>query len=179
MDEGRQVVIKYIGRDIYKMIIWYILRALRNQFNLLKPMKQWPNVTVHVPKQRQHLIFKYFAKHALITISCFYEFCREVSNKFTDEIRIQKCFCGETLGYMIERSLPNFIWIYSEKQRTKHFVNCDKGIVSCCDKRKCKDNRFRCFAFGAYEHCLRCMSRLGHDTDAIIKEWEKTQVVPF
>ena len=95
MNKERGFVIKLVGKDIYQLLIRYLLRALRSQFDLKCNMRRWPNIcccSVIIGKQF-HPIFMYLVKHAMLTMRSFhmlFTVCKKKWKKF----RVYNCLCG-------------------------------------------------------------------------------------
>jgi hypothetical protein len=185
MEEARVVVVKWIGKDVYRLLLRYILKALRGQFDLLKPLSKWPRSSLKT--KLVHPVFKYFAKHALITIEAFYEFCKEASLNFTFPIKVQRCLCGETIASNVG---GKYVWLYKEKRRSfeckEAFLKGDPIMsredcltARCCESCSYKliQCRYSCrfMIFEELEYCGR--SRKVNEN--FISKWEEKQLVPF
>ncbi len=163
-----------VGRDVYKLLLQYVMRALREQFNLSQPLRKWPTVSGPL-LPGEHPTMKQLARHAIISMQRFYEFfnhCRLRMGKF----RIFVCLCGKrfatdkTLFRESEEvaGMPEPLY---QQLYLFQYVAC----VVCLDCWKYCKCRYKTKILKTMKCCFDC----DETDDEAIEQWEKLQLKPF
>lgn len=182
MNEERAFVIKLVGRDIYQLLLKYLLRALRSQFNLQHNLRKWPNNSRNLEPGPMHSVMVYLAKHALMTMYQFHNLfsvCKQRWKRF----RVFNCLCGKQFGSQA-RKWPDFNVAYTTNNEgidvvTLNIIN-GRECVACdnCSKRcyRCS-KRILCHMAS----CGDCERRKAEEIQNVeaIQEWLKLQKYPF
>lgn len=179
MNKERGFVIKLVGKDIYELLICYLLRALRSQFNLKHNICKWPKSSTIIIDKEFHPVLMYLAKHALATINSFhklFEVCKTKWGKF----RVYNCLCGKQFGrnncanYAYNAKGDRIIVRQLSIIYTRDCVVCHICVRICM---RCRNEIMFC----NMPCCLNCEA---NDADVIqnvkaIDNWLKLQKYPF
>jgi hypothetical protein len=171
MEQERAGIIRWINRDIYKLLLQYILRALRSQFDVTKPLGEWPRYRGYQHK-RLHPVFKYFAKHALLTVFAFHNIVSQHPG-----VRLNVCLCGklfaQPLGHLIGGKQKFKCQLVHFDAHT--YVFCCVDCTKRCPRRHCSEQ-----ILIGMESCIFCERELEMMQNANVRiEWLKKQKVPF
>ncbi len=120
-----------IGRDIYSLLLKYLLRALRSQFNLRKKLKQWPSNPLTDSSQIHHSVTIYLAKHAILTMHRFYELFRNCEAQAWTRINIFNCPCGKQFGVSFWQLHKNAIQHDNTNLIINRFIYWNRKVSAC------------------------------------------------
>lgn len=82
------------GKDVYKLLLQYILRALNSLLNCHALYREWPKIKSY-RHTKTHPVFKYLAKHVLLTIQKPYNAFVRPRENMSSPVWFQYCVCGK------------------------------------------------------------------------------------
>lgn len=190
MNKERAFVIKLVGKDIYQLLIKYLLRALSSQFDMKHNLRKWPSVCcspILAVSKHFHPVVVYLAMHAILTMQQFHKLFTVCKTKWK-KFRVYNCLCGKQFGvntnwlYWNYRNGPNGVaYTATGAEIHVHELNIlsDKGCIAC---NACVRQCSRCSIniLSTMPCCIDCEK----DSEVIqnvkvVDDWVKRNKKPF